>query len=95
MTTKKENETSLIYPIHTFLRAILGDKCEKIVRKGGERGKKCGNLSLIPKTCVISWSNIIESTSYSWKIDVCSKNWKILPVVNFQPMMERILRRIL
>lgn len=40
MTTKKENETSLIYPIHTFLRAILGDKCEKIVRKGGERGNE-------------------------------------------------------
>lgn len=40
MTSKKENETSLIYPIHTFLRAILGDKCEKIVRKGGERGNE-------------------------------------------------------
>lgn len=37
---KKENETSLIYPIHTFLRAILGDKCEKIVRKGGEWKEK-------------------------------------------------------
>lgn len=37
---------------------------------------------------MISWSNIIESTSYSWKIDVCSKNWKILPVMNFQPMMD-------
>lgn len=60
---------------------------KKEKKEGGEK-KKRGNLSLIPKTCVISWSNIIESTSYSWKIDVCSKNWKILPVVNFQPMMD-------
>lgn len=58
-------------------------------KKKKKKGKKNrGNLSLIPKTCVISWSNIIESTSYSWKIDVCSKNWKILPVMNFQPMMD-------
>lgn len=54
MTTKKENETSLIYPIHTFLRAILGDKCEKIVRKGGEGGNERREKKRKKKKCTLT-----------------------------------------